>query len=331
VPNRDRDQSVEHVLRRVLSDNGPALPQSSCVNGETIAAWTAGALRTDEAADVERHLVECARCQAMMAAFVRTTPPAPVRESIWHRWRLGLVVPLATAATAAAVWIALPDSAAVPSSRDRAASSVALEQQAPAAPARSAAPAAAEPSAPPVSLRDRRDTRASNNEVRKQSDETTLMRSAEERFAAAPVAPPAEGAAAGRRESDITMPVRTLAQAVAPVEIVAPGGTVRWRILSGRQVERSTTAGREWTPADIASPELLTSGAAPSSSVCWMVGRGGAIYMTTDGVRFERLPFPETADLILVTAVDDRTANVAAADGRSWRTVDQGRTWSAVK
>jgi photosystem II stability/assembly factor-like uncharacterized protein len=114
------------------------------------------------------------------------------------------------------------------------------------------------------------------------------------------------------------------------VEVVAPGGTVRWRIVGGRQVERSTTAGREWAPADIASPELLAAGASPSPSVCWIVGGGGAVYVTTDGVRFERLPFPEAADLILVTAVDDRTANVSAADRRSWRTVDQGRTWSAV-
>jgi hypothetical protein len=242
-----------------------------------------------------------------------------------------LVVPLATAATAAAVWIALPDSATVPSSRNRAASSIAPEPlQTPAAPAQSPVPAAAEAPAPAVSLQERRDTRASNNEVRKQLDET-LMRRAEERFAAAPAAPPAEGAAASRRESDATVPARTLAQAGAPpAEIVAPGGTVRWRILGGRQVERSTTAGRDWTAADIASPELLAAGAAPSPSVCWIVGRGGAVYVTTDGVRFERLPFPETADLIFVTAVDHRTANVSAADGRSWRTVDQGRTWSVV-
>jgi hypothetical protein len=205
-----------------------------------------------------------------------------------------------------------------------------VRSAAPVAPAQSPAQAAAEAPAPSVSLQERRDTRASNNEVRKQLDET-LLRSAEERFAAVPAAPPAEGAAASRRESDTTVAARTLAQAVAPpAEIVAPGGTVRWRILGGRQVERSTTAGREWTLADIASPELLAAGAAPSPSVCWIVGRSGAVYVTTNGVRFERLPFPETSDLILVTAVDDRTANVSAADGRSWRTVDQGRTWTAV-
>jgi hypothetical protein len=51
------------------------------------------------------------------------------------------------------------------------------------------------------------------------------------------------------------------------------------------------------------------------------------VYLTTDGVRFERLPFPETVDLVSVVALDERTANVSTADGRSWRTLDQGRTW----
>jgi hypothetical protein len=32
--------------------------------------------------------------------------------------------------------------------------------------------------------------------------------------------------------------------------------------------------------------------------------------------------------LISVTATDDRTAVVSAADGRSWQTSNQGLTWS---
>ena len=47
-----------------------------------------------------------------MAAFIQTTPPQPVAESLWRRWHLGWVVPLATAATAAAIWVALPDNEA---------------------------------------------------------------------------------------------------------------------------------------------------------------------------------------------------------------------------
>ena len=50
--------------------------------------------------------------------------------------------------------------------------------------------------------------------------------------------------------------------------------------------------------------------------MCWIVGRGGAVYLTTDGARFVRLPFPEMVDLVAITATDDRNAIVSAADGR---------------
>jgi hypothetical protein len=71
---------------------------------------------------------------------------------------------------------------------------------------------------------------------------------------------------------------------------------------------------------------MLTTGMAPSSSVCWIVGRGGAVFLTTDGARFTRLPFPEMVDLVSISATD-QTATVSTADGRSWTTTDQGQTW----
>ena len=54
VPERDRDQSVEQMLRRVMSDDVPA--QETCVDGETIAAWSEGSLRAAEASAVEQHV-----------------------------------------------------------------------------------------------------------------------------------------------------------------------------------------------------------------------------------------------------------------------------------
>ena len=110
MPVPDRDQSIEQMLRRVMSDAVP--PQGECLDGETIAAWSEGHLRAAEASAVEQHVAGCARCRALMASFVQTTPAQPVAESLWRRWHLGWVVPLATAATAAAIWVALPDSGA---------------------------------------------------------------------------------------------------------------------------------------------------------------------------------------------------------------------------
>jgi hypothetical protein len=338
VPDRDRDSSVEHVLRRVLSDSRSSSTQSPCVDGETLAAWTSGSLHARQAADVERHVADCTRCQAMMAAFVQTEPVAPTRESVWRRWRLGWLVPLATAATAAALWIALPGNSTLPSAVDTASRSVALEPQAPpAASAPAAAPPAPESAPPAAPVLQKRVDALAENEARKQLDETPRRERTEERFAAAAPAPaaaaPAESAEADRRDLGANASARTVAAraSAAPLEIVAPGGAARWRIVNGQQIERTTSAGVEWTPVEIDTPEVLTSGAALSPSVCWIVGRRGAVYVTTDGVRFERLPFPEAADLVAVTALDDRTATISTADGKSWRTVDQGRTWSAVR
>jgi photosystem II stability/assembly factor-like uncharacterized protein len=72
----------------------------------------------------------------------------------------------------------------------------------------------------------------------------------------------------------------------------------------------------------------LTAGAAPSSNVCWLVGRSGAILLTTDGRAWRRITFIETADLTAVTSPDARTATVTTADGRQFGTTDGGRTWT---
>src|SRR5262245_12475217 len=108
VPVPERDRSIENVLRQVLSDDADAPPESACPDAETFAAWHDGVLRREEAAVIERHVAECAHCRALMAAFVQAAPASPAVESIWRRWRLGWAVPLVTAATAAALWIAIP-------------------------------------------------------------------------------------------------------------------------------------------------------------------------------------------------------------------------------
>jgi photosystem II stability/assembly factor-like uncharacterized protein len=72
----------------------------------------------------------------------------------------------------------------------------------------------------------------------------------------------------------------------------------------------------------------LTAGASPSPSICWLVGQRGVVLISIDGRRWQRLDFPETADLVSVRATDDKTAAVTAADGRVFTTTDRGRTWN---
>lgn len=342
----DRDQSVDRMLRQVMSDRLPP-PQQTCVDGETLAAWSEGTLRRAEASAVEAHVADCARCRALMAAFVRTTPAEPVAESLWRRWHLAWVVPLATAATAAAIWVAIPDNGAtsLPSAptsasvADRSAGlPAALEEQG----------VAPRPDAPQEKARV---AESASNELRQRSDSRAQREVLDQQAAApaaiAPVAPPPApaasplaGAAAERDEADAKKesaansafaPLAAQRRAFAADQIASPDGATRWRIVAGQRLERSTDAGVQWTPAAIDAPDRLNAGAAPSATVCWIVGARGAVYLTTDGARFVRLPFTEIIDLTSVFATDALSATVTSADGRSWRTTDQGKTWATIR
>jgi photosystem II stability/assembly factor-like uncharacterized protein len=61
--------------------------------------------------------------------------------------------------------------------------------------------------------------------------------------------------------------------------------------------------------------------------VCWVVGRGGVVLLSTDGRSWRRLAFPEPTDLSGVRARDARAASVSTADGRTFSTTDGGLTW----
>jgi hypothetical protein len=338
-------------------------PQEECLDGETMAAWSEGSMRAAEAAAVERHVAGCARCRALMASFIRTTPPQPVAESLWRRWHLAWAVPLATAATAVAVWVALPNNDATPVAPAQEANAIARDALS-TAPAVS--PEASRQAAPAPEERERLVQRldqkakvaeSANNEARDRSNAASSRALADEPVvpSAAPVPAPAAGAAAApaaiapvapppaapaeRAEADARKEVaanpalarvEARRQAFAPYQIASPDGSAHWRIVNGQQVERSPD-GTIWTPATLNSPDRLIAGASASATVCWFVGARGAVYLTTDGTRFVRLAFTEMVDLTSVFASDALTATVSSADGRSWRTSDQGRTWLMVR
>lgn len=116
LPERDRDRDLDPVLRQVLRTSS-AVASSACPDAETMAAWQARALPASEIAAFERHAADCARCRAMLAAFVRADLGAPVAGAsdaavdavpFWRRWRLNWVVPVAASATAFALYVATP-------------------------------------------------------------------------------------------------------------------------------------------------------------------------------------------------------------------------------
>jgi hypothetical protein len=112
-----------------------------------------------------------------------------------------------------------------------------------------------------------------------------------------------------------------------PLFIQSPDPKVRWRIMGGTIVQRSADAGATWTTQDAKVELPLAAGSAPTSNVCWVVGRAGTVLVTTDGQTWRRVTAPAPVDLLSVVATSADYATVTAADGRSFTTSDQGRTW----
>jgi photosystem II stability/assembly factor-like uncharacterized protein len=116
-------------------------------------------------------------------------------------------------------------------------------------------------------------------------------------------------------------------ESVTPPEILSPNVKVRWRILTGGSVARSIDGGMIWQTQSTGVPATLTAGTAPSPTICWLVGQGGIIVLSTDGRTWQRLPFPEAIDLTSIRASDEVNATVTTADGRTFITTDGGKTW----
>ena len=307
------------------------------VEPEALAAWSEGALASNEARQVEAHLADCAMCQEMLAVFARTEPPHAVSSGVGSvrsrfrsvvsgfltaaasakvvsrtNWRWA--VPLAAAATVAAIWVAIPEEertaqlnpTAAPPAVSEPASPPVESVSADAAAANSAKQQAARPDAPAGSLSDRvePEARAEKAEQEK-ADQFASSRAldAKERdqdlkAEAAPAAPPAAAAQATARA--IPQPAQeqnraraegeaaSLVRQAAPAEVVSPDPQVRWRIVPTGRLERSTNAGKTWEPVTLPQPVNVTAVRAPSAT----------------------------------------TAIVTAADGRQLRTDDQGKTWN---
>jgi hypothetical protein len=357
---RDRDESVERWLRQSLQTPRNASVTESCLDAETVAAWVDGGLSGAALEMAQSHVADCARCQALVGTVARLNSVVPLAEPAHasRRW-LAWVVPLTAAAAAIALWVAVPrDNLGKFDSGDRAPKATEAQRQTdetkvqePAlldgplqAPSRAKTEQESRPTNSSDAAKDaansdaasgnqigaqpelRRDaTRFEADRLEKQpGPESAVAPSAS--AAPAPAASPADAAPPALAEKS-AIAARSAARAqTADIEIVSPDPSVRWRI-AGPVVERSTNGGARWeaAPTGVASP--LTAGAAPSVSVCWLVGRGGVVLLSTDGRNWRRLAFPETTDLSAVQATDARAASVSTADGRTFSTTDGGVTW----
>jgi hypothetical protein len=140
---------------------------SACLEAETLAAWSEGTLPASETVAIERHVADCARCQALVAVFAKTehvTAAAPPQRAWSLRWFLPLAA--GTAAVATLIWIGRPDTPATPASQ-----SARVEAPAPAVLPAASASAPPAPAAPaPEMVRPKPDTTIARNTTTAKKD-----------------------------------------------------------------------------------------------------------------------------------------------------------------
>jgi hypothetical protein len=344
---RNRDGALDQLLRQQARAAAEGDAAGPCLDAETLAAWADGGLKGYGQAMAEAHLAVCARCQATLATLTRLSPspeaPTPKRWWAPHlniRW----LAPFAAGALAVLVWIAMP------SDRDRGPSSPqATPARAPAAPSEqrrvadnrekketttAAAPkdssavsvGGAEAQPAPSTQEERALAKQANEGLVSRPDETSAARDAAPAQPAA--SPPAQAAASPADELGTAKAASMARQRLGVREVASPDPSVQWRVGPAGFVQHSGDNGATWeTLASEVTTDLLGA-ASPSPTVCWVVGRAGTVLLTTDGRRFQRLPFPASADLVSVRATDARSATVVGTDGRTFTTADGGATWT---
>ena len=112
-------------------------------------------------------------------------------------------------------------------------------------------------------------------------------------------------------------------------------GVALWRVGMAGVIERSMDAGKTWAAQVSPTKEDWLAGAVVSETVCWIVGRNGAIARTTDGKNWESVAPPSQAaaenakspDWTGVTSRNAQSATITAEDGTRFATTDGGKTW----
>jgi hypothetical protein len=344
----DRDRILEQALKAALrAEDLPRTPQ--CLDAETLAAWEDGGLDAAAVEDAEVHVSTCARCQSMVGALDKGTPATvPVAESknlfSWHWW----FAPLAAGAAAMTLWMVVPEEqqqlamappSVVAPARDGdvpqqakeadTASQRAAENAVPAAKAQDALEdrVAALPAA--GARADRRERAAAPAENKEETgkllaEQPAAMAAAAD--AAAPARPAATEPFAPPAAPAVGSVQKNARASVTPVEIISNDGLRRWRAVP-TGIEYSTDRGVTWVPVRAIGTETITGGVAVSGSICWLIGKAGAVLVTVDGMTFAKVDLPVRADVASISATDARSAVATTVDGRTFRTDDSGRNW----
>ncbi len=336
------DDRFDEVLASVLAE--PQRASDDCPDAEALAAFWERSLPTVESRDIESHVAACARCQAHLVALHRTDDAGLMTKGDdatgHHRWRAWWwLTPLAaTAVVVLSLWALDPRPLTQRSlqtvSDGESSGDGAFPASAPAsAPARTNDAAPGEPAA------------TNEGEAVGTTDTSNVQALASRRD----IAPPTrQGPALGSEREERVVPQIVPQPTIAPTEsarlasaryqnapevlVTSASGRTVWRAtLDG--IERSLDGGRTWSSHAPPTGErlVLLAGSSPGDSVCWLVGRFGAIIRTLDGGEtWERVRSPATEDLVGIDVSGPGSATIRAASGLVFRTSDAGSTWTSV-
>ena len=128
------------------------------------------------------------------------------------------------------------------------------------------------------------------------------------------------------------------ASSFGEIPVLAPSGKILWRAGKAGKIQRSMDAGRTWTTQSSSTQQDWTAGAAPSETVCWLVGRNGAIARTTDGEHWTPIapPMPASGgmdqlpDWTGVIATSELDATITSRNQKRYRTQDGGQSWQLL-
>ena len=347
---QDRESSLERLMRDALragvSDVSDTSDTNRCLGAETLAAWAEQTLSARERTAVENHAADCARCQAVLAAMVRTTP-VPVAAPWWRVHMMAWMVPVSVGAAALIVWTTLPARTAL-ESRQAATQEVAAPPPpalATPAPARALADNdATRKQAKDESLREapRKEAAADQTRVRQmdfrradandKTDKPAVSSLAKTEAAPeelkAPAAAATPAAPAPERDARAKAMADAMAVAQAPASpAAAPVPTPQVAAAAGATNAAEVRANRLMARAAAAPMVQIVS---PNPSNRWRLIAGGAVQHSTDGGSTWETQ-PAGADVTLTAGaspaplvcwlIGPRGRVLLSRDGATWKTV----------
>jgi hypothetical protein len=344
----------DKLLRESLDAKG-AGDSGECLDAELLAAWFDGTLTRAEHAAVEQHAASCSRCQAMIAALVRTDRPAP--RAAWHRPAVRWLVPLAVAASLILLINVLRLARQPPAPAQTA---VARLEQAPPAPALlsasepsggSAAAGASQERKVPSELADalpqtatrlpREKTTGATVSTQTSAEVDARLRSVAAAPATAPVSEAAKEAATAMAKAAASSTAGTQATEAPPAAAeAAPAAPPPVPAVAPIQPVTSASA-------DIAAnrfarvAESVVGGAgsagrrgtvifAPDRSVQWRINGPGQVERSVDGMTWQTRSTSVSAVLTAGSAPSAAVGWMVGTKGVVLRTTDSGQTWTRV-